>query len=135
MDRTDELLEKYGLVPETEYLEVIRKLLIDEIENNNSEDNEYLKTLCIKLFSLGNVEDTYLIWRAKNKNFDTGCYIDIQLLCGAGIEETKKYLSNDLSNDAFDELSYIENGVISGDFNDFSRAKIIKFYKEYYGIE
>lgn len=90
----EELLELYGLDPDEVNWEAIRQLLHQEIENQNLEDNEVLKLLCIMLFCIGNVEDTQLIWRAKRKNQDTGSYIDVQLLCGAGYERTLFYLEN-----------------------------------------
>ncbi|MDP9701456.1 hypothetical protein [Paenibacillus polysaccharolyticus] len=88
----DELLQLYGMEPDKEQRESIRRLLQQEMENQKIEDHEVLKLLCIMLFAIGNVEDTELIWQAKRKNQDAGSYIDVQLLCGAGVEETIVYL-------------------------------------------
>ncbi|MCM3783506.1 hypothetical protein M3231_11010 [Neobacillus mesonae] len=57
------------------------------MSDTDAEDNEYLKLLCMMLFSIGMVEDTLYIWKAKKKNFDAGIYIDAVLLCGAGVME------------------------------------------------
>ncbi|MFF2450832.1 hypothetical protein ACFVSW_27805 [Neobacillus sp. NPDC058068] len=67
MERYEELLKRYGLVPRIEFVHNIRKLLIEEIDKKSPEGNEYLKTLCIQLFALGYVEDSLLIWKAKEK--------------------------------------------------------------------
>jgi hypothetical protein len=134
IDRTDEILNFYGLDPEHKHLEDIRSLLIYEINNPNAEDNEYMKTLCILLFILGYVEDTLLIWEAKRKNFEAGIYIEVQLLCGAGLEQTKRYLQKVNTLNASDQLKYLEKSEIKNDFVDFTRESVIKFYKRYYGI-
>lgn len=92
------MLELYGLEPDDIHREPIRQLLQQEIENRKSENNEVLRLLCIILFCIGNVEDTTLIWQAKRKNQDAGSYIDVQLLCGAGYDQTlfiwKKWTGN-----------------------------------------
>lgn len=46
MDKTEELLKNFGLVPKLDFVDRIRNLLKEEIENESSEDHEYLKTLC-----------------------------------------------------------------------------------------
>lgn len=94
MDRTDKLLTKYTLNPNIKNLEEIRNLLHEEMAIENLEDHEYLKTLCFLLFIIGDVNDSILIWKAKNKDFDAVCYIDGEFLCGAGLKETKVYLAN-----------------------------------------
>lgn len=38
------------------------------------------------------IEDTRLIWQAKHLNMDAFFMIDVQLLCGAGLEATQLYL-------------------------------------------
>ena len=62
---------------------------------------EMLRTLCIQLFSLGVAEDSLLIWDAKQSSFDAGCGLDVQFLCGAGLEATKEFLSGSASTPAF----------------------------------
>lgn len=126
MDRSDEVLSLYSIEPDISKVEEIRELLINEIANKSSEDHEYLKTLCIQLFSIGEVQDTLLIWRAKNKDFDAGCYIDVQLLCGAGLDKTINYLKGIGNFEAKKELSYIEE--CQTDFKDFDRDNILNCY-------
>lgn len=133
MDRVENLLHTYGLEPKVENTDEIRKLLLEELEIHNLEDHEYLKTLCIQLFAIGMVSDTLLIWNAKEKDFDTHCYIDIQLLCGAGVEPTLKYLKEKSSSEAIKELNYIIE--CEDDFVNFNKKEILDAYKKYYGIK
>lgn len=44
------------------------------------------------LFTLAEVEDVQLLWKAKTTSFDTWCGFDVQLLVGAGISATLAYL-------------------------------------------
>ncbi|WP_239616873.1 hypothetical protein [Cohnella mopanensis] len=133
MNKEDELLKLYGLEPDISYRETLQKLLNDEIDNDDYKDNEYLKTLCIMLFSIGQVEDTQLVWRAKRKSSDAGIYIDVQLLCGAGLESTIEFLDN-LNNDiAKEQIEYLKK-CEETDFKDFSKTEVINNYKQYYGI-
>lgn len=129
----EEILELYGLDPDTRHRQIIRELLQKEIENQEAVDHEYLKTLCIMLFCIGNVEDTGLIWQAKRKNQDTGSYIDVQLLCGAGYEKTVTYLEQNLEDSAGEQLNYLRQCELY-DFVDFSKEEWVSTYKKYYEL-
>ncbi|MFL0372983.1 hypothetical protein [Paenibacillus amylolyticus] len=129
----EEMLQLYGVEPDEVHREAIRQLLQQEIENRKSEDNEVLRLLCIMLFCIGNVEDTTLIWQAKQKNQDTSSYIDVQLLCGAGYEETLFYLENMDGEQAHKELLYLKQ-CEPYDFVDFSKVEWVSNYKRYYGV-
>lgn len=104
-----------------------------EINNEDAEDNEYLKTLCIMLFSIGEVEESLLIWEAKQKNFDTSCYIDVQLLCGAGFNSTIDYLVTVANKEAIQEMNDPRKRKDT-DFVSFSKCEMINNYKQYYGM-
>ncbi|CAM2977609.1 hypothetical protein HP548_31275 [Paenibacillus taichungensis] len=127
----EKVLELYGLDPDTKYRQQIRELLQQEIENQEAVDHEYLKTLCIMLFCIGNVEDTVLIWQAKRKNQDTGSYIDVQLLCGAGYEKTVTYLEQKDGDQVREQLNYLRQ-CEPYDFVDFSKEEWVSYYKQYY---
>ncbi len=127
------MLQLYGVEPDEVHREAIRQLLQQEIENRKSENNEVLRLLCIMLFCIGNVEDTTLIWQAKQKNQDTSSYIDVQLLCGAGYEETLFYLEKMDGEQAQEELLYLRH-CEPYDFVDFSKAEWVSNYKRYYGV-
>ena len=68
------------------------------------------------LFKIGNVEDSLLIWQAKECNFDTFCGLDIQLTVGAGVEKTIAYLKNLNDSSAAAAAAYITECRDSGDF-------------------
>ncbi|MEO2214498.1 hypothetical protein ABGV40_26880 [Paenibacillus amylolyticus] len=129
----EEMLQLYGLDPDEVNREAIRQLLHQEMENPNLEDNEVLRLLCIMLFCIGSVEDTTLIWQAKRKNQDTSSYIDVQLLCGAGYEETLFYLENMDGEQAHEELLYLRQ-CEPYDFVNFSKVEWVSDYKRYYGV-
>ncbi|MGF6355896.1 hypothetical protein ABIE27_003811 [Paenibacillus sp. 4624] len=128
----DELLQLYGVEPGKNQRESICKLLQQEMENQETEDHEVLKLLCVMLFALGSVEDTELIWEAKRKNQDTGSYIDVQLLCGAGFEETIAYLEKKGGEQAHEQLLYLRQ-CEPYNFVDFSIDQWLSGYKVYYG--
>ncbi|GMK37189.1 hypothetical protein PCCS19_02420 [Paenibacillus sp. CCS19] len=133
LNKEDEIIDRFGLKPAIDHREIIQSLLIDETNNSSSEDNEYLKTLCIMLFSLGRAEDSLLIWKAKQKNFDASCYIDVQLLCGAGFENTVEFLKTINDESVSQQIEYLEK-CKGTDFVDFNKETIIENYRQYYGI-
>ncbi|MDQ0887867.1 hypothetical protein QFZ81_002955 [Paenibacillus sp. V4I9] len=128
MDRTELLLEQYGLEPMRQHRDILKELLSSESLNEEREDNEYLKTLCILVYTYGIAEDTVQIWRAKNIDFDTGCYIDGELLIGAGLEETISYLKTLKTAEAEKELDYLKK------LKTIGRDKVLEFYRSYYGL-
>jgi hypothetical protein len=93
----DESLRRYGLRPSGRELAAVRALL--EVEAGKERraqgdgDTELMKLCCVQLFNAGEVGDALAIWRAKSASFDAACSIDVQLLCGAGLAETKAFLS------------------------------------------
>ncbi|MEN1985580.1 hypothetical protein [Paenibacillus hubeiensis] len=127
------VLELYGLDPDPAYREPIRQLLKREIEHMAAEDHELLRTLCVMLFCIGQVEDTHIIWQAKQKNQDAASYIDVQLLCGAGYQATVDYLERRGDPQAKQELKYLKE-CEPFDFIDFSKEEWVQGYKQYYGV-
>jgi hypothetical protein len=93
--------------------------------------NENIKLCAYLLYRLGHVEDALLIWRAKSTNFDTGCGVDVQLLVGAGLERTVEYLKEQGSKEAAGAISYIEECVKTGDFNNLEGWR--EFSRNYFG--
>jgi hypothetical protein len=67
-------------------------------------------------------------------SFDAACSIDIQLVCGAGIERTKAFLRDRGEPEAEELLDYLESCISAGDFEDFTPARHLEFYREYYGL-
>jgi hypothetical protein len=57
-------------------------------------NTELMKLCCVQLFSAGLLQDVLLIWRAKVASMDADASIDVHLLCGAGLNETKAFLES-----------------------------------------
>ncbi len=102
------------------------------LEADEVGDQFLMRLLCAQLFSLGVVQDSLLVWRAKSCNFDTHCGIDVQFLCGAGLELTKEFLHRNGSDDALNALDYIAE--CESDFKNFSIAQVLRQTCEFYGV-
>jgi hypothetical protein len=135
----DEILHRYGLRPAPEHLNQIRDLLRTQTERERQSqgggDTEVMKLCCVQLFNAGVMSDVLTIWRAKSSSWDASCSIDVRLLCGGGLAETKAYLLTAGSEDAARVLEYIRHGENAGDFADFSVAKHAASYAAYYALE
>jgi hypothetical protein len=100
----DESLRRYGLRPSGRELDAVRALLEAEAAKERRAqgdgDTELMKLFCVQLFNAAEVGDALAIWRAKSASFDAHCSIDVRLLCGAGLAETKAFLSAQRSEQA-----------------------------------
>ena len=101
--KEDESLRRYGLRPAERDLDQIREMLktqaILERQSQGNGDTELMKLCCVQLFNAGVLHDALMIWQAKESSWDAHCSIDIQLLCGAGLAETKAYLVTESSRE------------------------------------
>lgn len=131
MDEND-LLARFGLTPATADLPEIRQLVQSAVADRNRNSNEPLKLLCVQLFSAGIPSDSLLIYKAKMSSFDAGCYIDIQLVCGAGLEATKAFLSGSSDPEAKALLALLQNSSHAGDFDGFTPQQHLNSYRRYY---
>lgn len=136
---TDESLRLYGLPPSDDALPAIRQLLQAEAELEKAERGEertqdLALLCCVQLFSKARNEDIMRIWRAKTSGFDMHCSIDVQLLCGSGLEETKAYLWQSAEPDAAEALAYIEECQRAGDFDDFTPESDLAFHCNTFGV-
>ncbi|ATQ76757.1 hypothetical protein CR152_21250 [Massilia violaceinigra] len=130
-------VDLYGLRPSNDdQLAGIRKILDGETEKERRKqgdgDTELMKLSCIQLFSRGILNDILRIWSAKTASMDADCSIDIQLLCGAGLDATIEFLKktdNDLARSALLRIGKCE---ATGDFEDFTIHQKMKFCEEYY---
>ena len=61
-----------------------------------------LLACCWLLFMLGRVEDTALVWRAKEVNFDAHCYIDSVFLVPQGVATTAAFAREEGLHDLLD---------------------------------
>jgi hypothetical protein len=131
-------LALYGLVPLDSALPQIRALLAHEVECERAgqpREPDLALLCCVQLFARALVEDALRIWETKCSGFDLGCYLDIQLLCGAGLAETKTFLATDGSPAALSALKRIEECESTGDFEGFQAQKVLEHYQQYFGGE
>ncbi len=132
----EESLRRFGLVPADDALPAIRELLAREAaaeRAGNAREEDLALLCCVQLFSRGLLEDVLPIWDAKSAGFDLGSYLGIQLLCGAGLEETKRFLratSTPVARDAFARIQACEK---AGDFEGFSPAAHLAEWRDYFG--
>ncbi len=134
---SDEAIQRFGIPSDNRFRDDVRKLLEVEIGhemNEEVEETELLLTLCVQLFSMGVAEDSLLIWKAKTCNFDTQCGLDVQLLCGAGLEATKEYLRSSKDLEAKNALKYLQECVETGDFQDWTPLKWVENYRKYFHL-
>lgn len=91
-----------------------------------------MKLCCVQLFNVGALDDALLIWGAKTASFDADCSIDVQLLCGRGLPETKAFLSSQDLSGAQAALRRLLDSEDRGDFDEFSVAERSAWYDTYY---
>jgi len=127
----DDLISRFGLVPCAADLPEIRGLITSLTLDDERDGNEVLKTLSVQLFSAGDPNDALLIYKAKMSSFDAGCYIDLELTCGAGLEETKIFLEKSDDPAALRLLEDLAGGF---PFKDFTPSAYLYYYKRYYGL-
>jgi len=60
---------------------------------------------------------------------DLGCLLEIQLLCGAGLEATRRHLASQTGAAAADALARLNECAQAGDFEDFSPAEHLEQYR------
>lgn len=134
----DECLQRFGLTPSSEFAGEIRQLLAEETakerRSQGDGDGELMKLNCVQLYSIGDLSDVLHIWQAKQSSFDKACYIDVQLLCGAGRDETLDFLDGIASDEARAAASHIRQCVDAGDFDGFTRDAWLAQYREYFGV-
>lgn len=95
----DASLRRYSLSPVVGDLNEVREILAvqaaRERRRQKDGDTELMKLWCVQLLNAGFLTDVLLIWHAKESSCDAPCWIDVQLLCGVGLEETAAYLTVD----------------------------------------
>ena len=99
----------------------ILKLYIKSHRDEEAGMSDEIRLSAFMLYKIGNVEHAPLLWDAKQANFDTFCGLDVQLLVGAGVEETLDYLKSIGSDEAQGAASYIEGCRGTGDFKHLDR--------------
>ena len=89
--------QRLGLRVPIERLDEVRAILSTEGGKERAQqgrgDTELMRVCCAALFNAGVESDSLLVWRAKTASMDSDASIDIQLLCGAGLERTLEWLN------------------------------------------
>ncbi|MCC5613210.1 hypothetical protein LC612_42665 [Nostoc sp. CHAB 5834] len=134
--KKEDHIHAYGLRIAQEDAEAVRHVLNEQIRletvSSKYTEEDLMKVSCVQLFSLGNLEDVLLIWEAKNSSMDAGCYIDAQLLCGAGFDPTVDYLKSLDTKVDKDALEWILEVEQAGEFDEFSPESYIQYYEKYF---
>lgn len=81
---------------------------------------ESIMLACYLLGLHNEIEDCLKIWEAKTVDFDTYCYIDIQLMPFAGVDETIAFLKTQTSKNAVEALEYVTDCKTAGDFENLN---------------
>ena len=129
---TFEALLALGLHPAATDVPTIRAVLADETTRERAAqgegDTEVMRLAAAQLFAAGTVDDAILIWRAKRASMDAACSIDIELLCGRGLDETLKHLDA-LGDDDGASAAQALRTTLDGDFDavDFM-AHLTRYY-------
>jgi hypothetical protein len=135
----DQSIREFGLVPPDGALPRIRSLLAGEAEleragRGGARTEDLALLCCVQLFSRGLFEDVLRIWDAKQSGFDLSCYLGVQLLCGAGLAETKAFLGRQTSSEAAEALAYISHCEGTRDFDDFTPTSHLDQWRQYFGV-
>lgn len=134
----EESLRRFGLVPSEADLPAIRALLAQEVEAELADDDredDLARLCCVQLFSRGALDDVLRIWAAKSASMDLDCVVDVQFLCGAGLDATKRYLAAQASPEAAEALRCLEDCEAAGDFLRFSPQEHLAHYRRYFGLD
>jgi hypothetical protein len=75
-----------------------------------------------------------LIWQAKEASWDSHHSIDVQLLCGPGLDATKAFLVDDSGDEARKALDYLIDRETAGDFDGFAVADQSAWHHRYYRV-
>ena len=132
----DEALDRFGLPSEPGHREALLVLLEEGRgkAGQGEEDADLLRCLCAQLLSIGDVRDSLPIWRAKSASFDLMCGLDVQFLCGAGVNATRAYLGSIGTKESDEALECLDQCVAAGDFMDWSPEQCVLFYRRYFSV-
>jgi hypothetical protein len=132
----EDWLRNYGLDVERSRLNDVRSALAAESKKEALEqgdgDTHFMRLCCVQLFRAGLLEDVLNIWDAKISSMDAYASIDVQLLCGAGLENTKAFLARQSSALAREALEKLEKSELCGDFRGFSVEDYAKRLEAFY---
>jgi len=113
-----ELIDHFRIHPDREFvIHLLDKMISFRKQAHKGMTGDSIMLACYLLGLHKNVEDCLRIWNAKTTDFDSFCYVDIQLVPFAGLNETIAFLKNVEKADAQEALKYILKCQESGDFD------------------
>jgi hypothetical protein len=114
-----ELVEYFKANQDRDFvIHLLAKMVSFRTQEDKGMTGDSIMLGCYLLGLHKNVEDSLKIWNAKTTDFDTFCYVDIQLVPFAGLDSTIDYLKSLKSKEAQDALKYIMECKESGDFDE-----------------
>lgn len=96
-----------------------------QMRKNNNLFGDHLMLGCFILGMNGKVEDCLKIWEAKTVDFDSYCYIDIELFLFAGVSKTVAFLQ---TQDCPEAAKALERANTHN--NAEGEAEIKRYYRE-----
>jgi len=122
---TDDGLRSYAVKylrqnPNREFAKAILEKVLRKRRNQDFEmgTNDNIMFSCYLVGLHINVEDSLIVWQAKNVDFDAYCGVDVQLLAFAGVDNTLKYLKALDTEESRKAIDYIVKSKEAGDFDD-----------------
>ncbi len=109
--------------------------LVESSGSTQQTSHDHLASLfAVQLFAGGEIGDSLTIWSAKSSSMDLGAILDVQLMCGAGLEATRQFLSDSSESSARLALDRIDACIGAGDFDRFSPEEHLQYYRQYFGV-
>lgn len=125
-----EELNKTVSTADRELIRYITKLYIKFYKEPNRLDydwNDPFRMCGLLLYKIGNVEDSVLLWQVKELDFDTAASLEVQMLTGAGVDETITYLKS------LDDEFYLNGAeLIEANREDFPED-FVDVWETYFG--
>ncbi|MCU4743425.1 hypothetical protein [Natronoglomus mannanivorans] len=142
MTRDDEreLAATFGLPPNPETVPAIRQALRVELERTelggsaDTVDWPSIRFYCVALFAHGDPVDAPLVWRARDAAPAVAGGIDVELLCGGGLERTLAALRADGSVATDGALESLSRAVAESVFDDWTPVDYLTYWRQYYGV-
>ncbi|WP_028981101.1 hypothetical protein [Sporocytophaga myxococcoides] len=118
-----EAIEYFITNPNREFARTLLDKIISKrkIADTKIGAEENIMYACYLLGLNEKIEDSLLIWKAKNIDFDTYCGIDVQLMVFAGVDKTLNYLNLLNTEESLKAVSYLKECNEAGDFDNIEK--------------
>lgn len=114
-------------------IEDVRRVLVDVLAGTTPvESGDVIRLCCLLLCNNGDPKDSLLIWQVHQADQDLSGAVHVEMLCGAGIDDTKAYLRSCEENIALKALEYIGHFEAEGTFENFKPELYVEDWKSYF---